>query len=156
MVKDESRAAPTQARPAIGRLRNLPSWLLYQAARRADQRVLQALSKAGSSRYHYSVLAALGEFGPTSQADLGRRCDIDRSDVFAVVNELVERRWVERTQDPVDRRRNIVTITPAGLRQSLQLDRTLEEMQDVLLEPLAEREREQLVQLLTRVLDHNS
>lgn len=41
---------------------------------------------------------------------------MDRSDVVAALNELAGQGLVERTRDPADHRRNIVTITPAGLR----------------------------------------
>ncbi|WP_329374258.1 MarR family winged helix-turn-helix transcriptional regulator [Streptomyces sp. NBC_01483] len=36
---------------------------------------------------------------------------MDRSDVVPAINELAEQGCVERTPDPVDRRRNRVTIT---------------------------------------------
>ncbi|WP_323139501.1 MULTISPECIES: MarR family winged helix-turn-helix transcriptional regulator [unclassified Streptomyces] len=60
---------------------------------------------------HYRILAALDEFGVAGQTELGRRCSMDRSDVVAAINELAEQGCVERTPDPVDRRRNRVTIT---------------------------------------------
>jgi DNA-binding MarR family transcriptional regulator len=61
-----------------------------------------------------TLLAALDEFGPSSQADLGRCTGIDRSDVVAAINAMVERGFVERSPDPSNGRRNIVTITAAG------------------------------------------
>jgi DNA-binding MarR family transcriptional regulator len=61
-----------------------------------------------------AMLAALDEFGPSSQADLGRCTGIDRSDVVAAINAMVERGFVERSPDPSNGRRNIVTITAAG------------------------------------------
>jgi DNA-binding MarR family transcriptional regulator len=70
----------------------------------------------------YGWGAALDEWGPASQADLGRGTGIDRSDVTAALSELESRRLVERSVDPEHRRRNIVTITPAGVEQLLELD----------------------------------
>ena len=144
----DANAAPT-------RLKGIPTWLLNQAAVQAGRLVSDGLGAADARRYHYSMLAALDEFGPASQATLGRRCGIDRSDMVAMVDELADRDLVERAQDPADRRRNIITITPAGIRQLQRLDELLTQIQDDVLAPLSTAERAQLVQLLTRVLDHH-
>lgn len=100
------------------RLRALSSRLVNQAALAANRIVDQELTGAGARRYHYALLAAAEEYGPSSQADLGRRTGIDRSDMVATVNDLAERRLLERAPDPEDRRRNVITITPAGRRSS--------------------------------------
>ncbi|UBU15515.1 MarR family winged helix-turn-helix transcriptional regulator [Nonomuraea gerenzanensis] len=138
------------------RLRALPSRLVNQVALSANRLVDQALGAAGLRRYHYSLLAALAEFGPASQAALGRRTGIDRSDIVAAVNELAERGLVERSPDPDDRRRNVITVTAAGGRQLEELDRLLSGAQDELLASLNVAEREQLISLLTRVADHHA
>ncbi|OHV44520.1 MarR family transcriptional regulator [Parafrankia soli] len=140
---------------APARLRRLPSWLMSQAAAPASRLVTERLAAADARRYHYSLLAALDEFGPASQAALGRRCGLDRSDVVAMVNELVDRELIERTPDPADRRRNIITITPAGIRHLRRLDKLLAQIQDELLAPLSANERDQLVRLLTQLVDHH-
>lgn len=141
---------------APARLRAQPSWWINQAALPANRLVVDALADAEMRRYHYALLAALDEIGPASQADLSRGTTIDRSDMVATVNELVEQGLVERTADPTDRRRNVVTITPAGRRQLRKLDRLLGKVQDELLAPLSAEERKQLVDLLTRVVNHHA
>lgn len=137
------------------RVRTKASWLLNQAAMPANRLLADALATAGARRHHYVLLAALDEVGPTSQAELSRRTTIDRSDIVAAVNELADRGLVERTPDPADRRRNVVTLTTAGRRQLRSLDELLAEVQDDLLAPLSPSERQQLVDLLTRVVDHH-
>src|SRR5262249_9477228 len=79
----------------------------------AHRLLTEKLATAGSRGYHYRLLAALQEFGPASQAMLGRRTAMDRSDVVAAVNELADRGLADRSPDPADRRRNVITITPA-------------------------------------------
>lgn len=146
----------TSDRSAPARLRTMPSWLINQAALPATRLVNEALAREGMRRYHYSLLAALDEAGPASQAGLSRGTTIDRSDMVAAVNELVEQGLVERTPDPTDRRRNVVTITPAGRRRLRKLDRLLRKVQDELLAPLTAEERTQLIHLLTGVVDHHA
>jgi DNA-binding MarR family transcriptional regulator len=102
------------------------------------------------------VLAALAEFGPASQASLGRRVEMDRSDVTATVSELAADGLVERTADAGDRRRNVVTITGAGRARLASLDAILDRVQDELLAPLSAQERVTLAELLTRLLEHHA
>jgi DNA-binding MarR family transcriptional regulator len=134
----------------------MPSWLLNQVALPAQRIVAEALGSIGARRPHYSVLSALEEFGPASQAALGRRCGIDRSDMVALVNELSADGRVERTPDPHDRRRNVIAITDAGREFLSQLDRLLKVAQDDLLAPLSAPERAELARLLDTLLAHHS
>jgi DNA-binding MarR family transcriptional regulator len=137
------------------RLAGLPSWLLTQTARYAHRLVTDGLAEIGARGYHYRLLATLDEYGPASQADLGRRTGIHFSDVVAATNDLAGHGFVERTPDPTDRRRNIVTITPAGRHRLDQLTQRLARIQEELLAPLSAPERDRLVGLLTRLLAHH-
>ncbi|MGV9712178.1 MarR family winged helix-turn-helix transcriptional regulator [Gordonia sp. NPDC003424] len=138
------------------RLSSKSSWLLTQLAVHAQRLSAGAFDEAGARGYHYRILAALKEFGAASQADLGRRCAMDRSDVVAAINELADEGYVERAADPDDRRRNIVSLTRAGGRQLRRLDDGLADAQESLLEPLNRADRETLNRLLTRLLEHHS
>ena len=134
------------------RLRVMPTWLISQVENGARRLLTERLAGAGSRGYHYRLLAALEEFGSASQASLGRRTAMNRSDVVAAVNELVDQGLAERTEDPADRRRNIVTMTPAGAARLQRLDAVLADVQDELLAPLSLAERAEFTRLLTRIL----
>ena len=134
------------------RLQRLPSWLLSHAALTGDRLVNEALAAEGVRKYHFRVLVALEDDGPLSQADLGRRLGIDRSDMAAVAAELERREYLARTRDDKDRRRNVVTITPAGIAALARMDAAIAAAQDELLAPLSAPERQQLTELLTRLL----
>jgi DNA-binding MarR family transcriptional regulator len=148
------RTAGTSGPPA--RLRTTPSWLITHLATHAGRLLAEAFDAGVWRRYHYALLAALDEFGPASQATLGRRCGIDRSYVVEAVNELADKGLVVRATDPADRRRNTITITRAGVRQLHRMGETLAGVQDTLLAPLSPDERTQLTGLLARVLDHHT
>ncbi|MFG2043314.1 MarR family winged helix-turn-helix transcriptional regulator [Dactylosporangium sp. NPDC048998] len=134
---------------------DLPSWLLTQTAQHAHRLVSEGLGAVGARGYHYRALTALDREGPASQADLGRRSGIHLSDLVATLNELADGGYVERTPDPSDRRRNVITITPAGRRHLRRLEKQLARVQDELLAPLSAPERAQLSALLRRVLEHH-
>jgi MarR family transcriptional regulator, lower aerobic nicotinate degradation pathway regulator len=135
------------------RLDSLPTWLLSRASGRAHRLLADAFADAGARGYHYRALAALGDFGPTSQTALGRRAQLDDSDVVAALAELEADALVERAHDPDDGRRKIVTITPAGKRQLKKLDRIVASVQEELLAPLSASERAELIRLLGRVAE---
>ena len=104
----------TDADELPARLRAMPTWLISQAETRAHRLLAERLGAEGARGYHFRLLAALAEFGPASQAALGRRTAMNRSDVVTAVNELVDQGLAERTGDPADRRRNIITMTRPG------------------------------------------
>ncbi len=141
---------------APARLRVLPTWLLSQAALQGHRIGAEILAATGAHRTHYAVLAALDEFGPASQAALGRRCGIDPSDMVALMARLTGDGLVERQPDPADRRRNLVSISAAGRRRLDDLAAAVTAAQDALLEPLSAAERTQLVDLLTRIVDRRA
>lgn len=133
------------------RLRRLPSWLAAQVARRAQRLVEEALAQEGARRPHFVVLTSLAEQGRASQATLGRRLWIDRSDLHAILNDLERDGLVARVRDETDRRRNVVALTRAGTARLKRLDKRVDAAQDALLAPLAAAERRELRRLLERV-----
>ncbi|MFD0560691.1 MarR family winged helix-turn-helix transcriptional regulator [Kitasatospora saccharophila] len=104
--------APDDATPE--RLRAVPSRLLAGAAAAADRLVNDRLAAEDARKWHFAVLVALAETGPASQSELSRRTGVYRSDMVAVLNELADAGFLVRDPDPVDRRRNVVSLTPAG------------------------------------------
>ncbi|MFF2274547.1 MarR family winged helix-turn-helix transcriptional regulator [Agromyces sp. NPDC058126] len=135
------------------RLKDRPTWLLGRAAARASVLLASGFEAHGDGLrgYHYRLLAALDEFGPASQADLGRDTGIDRSDVTAALTQMADRGLVVRDVDPGNRRRNIVSITSAGVARLRELDEVLDGIQEVLLAPLSSAQRAQFAKIMTRL-----
>ena len=138
------------------RLRRRASRLLAHLTARSDRLMTEGLAEADARRWHYALLASLQEHGPGSQATLSQRTGIYRSDMVGVLNELAERGLGERSPDPGDRRRNVITITVQGRRQLRRLDEVMDDLHEKLLAPLLPAERDQFVELLTRLLDHHT
>jgi DNA-binding MarR family transcriptional regulator len=157
MIRAEAADMPDDsALKTPDRLRRRASRLLSQLTTRSDRLITEGLAGADARKWHYAVLTSLQEHGPASQAELSRRSGIYRSDMVGVLNELAERDLVERAPDPDDRRRNIITISTRGRRHLRRLDKVLDDLHDELLAPLSPAERDQFVQLLTRLLDHHT
>lgn len=135
------------------RLRQLPSWLTSAVARKAQRLVSEALAQEGARRQHFTVLTSLAEQGPASQATLGRRLWIDRSDLHAILDELERDDLVKRVRDEHDRRRNVVTLTQRGTAALKRLDKRVDAAQNALLEPLSATDRRELRRLLEQLVD---
>lgn len=137
------------------RLWRLATWLLSKVANRGFRLVADRVGGGGVAAT-YSLLAALDEFGPVSQATLGRRLGIDRSDIVAVLNDLERDGLVIRAPDDRDRRRNAITMTPEGAHALCRLDDLVAGAQAALLEPLSAAERRQFVELLRRLYAYHA
>src|ERR1700733_7668505 len=136
-----------------GRIRDRPTWLISRAHARASRLLQEGFAQGGDGLrgYHYRLLAALDEWGPASQADLGRSTGLDRSDVTAALVDLEGRGLVQRDVNQEDRRRNVVSITAAGTSRLEALDNVLDGIQERLLAPLSEDERRQFLALMRRI-----
>jgi MarR family transcriptional regulator, lower aerobic nicotinate degradation pathway regulator len=137
------------------RITRLPSWLTGQLAATARGLVAEALAPDGLRRPHFLVLSALAERGAASQAALGRRLLIDRSEMHALLSELEQHGHVARVRDQHDRRRMLVDLTPAGARTLKGVDKRIQAAQDALLAPLSARDRRELERLMARLVDHH-
>lgn len=132
------------------RLRRLTSWQANKASTLGAR--MTARHMPLTARSDFAVLAALEEYGPLSQADLGRRLGLDRNDVSGIVTRLASGRRVDRQADPADRRRNVVTLTASGKRYLKEIQRHADAAQDELLAGLSAAERRQLNELLAKLL----
>lgn len=137
--------------PALQRIQALPSWILGRAATRGRGLVAAAIAHEGAKMWHHAVLAAVSEYGPLAQADLGRRISLDPKDLVGVLNDLQADGYVVREPDPRDRRKNAVTVTSEGEAMLARCAAAAERANDELLAPLGAAEREQLMALLRRI-----
>jgi DNA-binding MarR family transcriptional regulator len=143
-------AVEHQPQPPVW-LTGLPSWQLNRAAMRANRIVEQLFADEGLGKHHFACLVALDEDGPLSQAELGRRLAIDRSDLHAVVGRLEERGFVDRVRDEADRRRNLVGLTPTGGRSLRRLQQRVLRAQEEILAPLPAADRRAFLRGLDRL-----
>jgi DNA-binding MarR family transcriptional regulator len=133
------------------RLRELTSWQANKVSTLGAR--MTARHMPLTARADFAVLAALEEYGPLSQADLGRRLGLDRNEVSGIVTRLERGGRVDRQANPADRRRNVVTLNASGKRHLEEIQRHADAAQDELLAGLNEGERRQLNELLAKLLD---
>jgi DNA-binding MarR family transcriptional regulator len=141
--------------PAVHRLPaelvSSPLFLLKRLGMTAKEQAFDAYEEAGLHPYHYAILAVLDEGSRETQGAIAAALDYDKGQLVGFLDELEGDGLIERKRDTVDRRRQAVTITPAGRKTLDQLRKLQQQLEDDFLTPLSAAERKQLHELLLKV-----
>lgn len=126
--------------PLIGRLRRR-FWT-------AAQPVLDRVDESAAT---WQLIVNIVRCGPLSQIDLARNTVQHPAGISRTLEDLARRKLVRRTRDPKDRRRVMVSITPAGRAYFDEMWPGIVGAMDDVLAPLSLSERRVLRDLLTRI-----
>jgi len=117
-----------------------------------------ALAEANLTPLESGVLAylsrAMGEPN-IDQNGLAARMGIDRSNVSLLIDRLTVRGLVDRKVNPENRRAHLLSLTPAGEKLHARSRPKFNAGQQQILAVLRPAEREQLLDLLVRVVEGN-
>jgi DNA-binding MarR family transcriptional regulator len=120
--------------------------LAKQVYRRTNEEQL------GMQLRHLVALTFLRDHQACPQQELGDAFCMDANNVVLLLNELEDIGYATRQRDPLDRRRHVVQLTPAGAAGLERAERAQETVEDDVLRALDDDERRILWQLLTRAL----
>lgn len=98
-----------------------------------------------------SVLWLIDDHPGIAQADIGRRLQMDRATVMAIVNRLQKRGFVERGASQADRRRQTLQLTEAGHAGLVAARACILEHEQWLKERFTPGETGMLIELLRRI-----
>jgi DNA-binding MarR family transcriptional regulator len=132
-----------------------PAFLLARLGFAIKGQSITGFAEQGFTPYHFSVLALLDEGARETQATIADALRLDRSQLVGLLDGLEGRGLIERRRDPHDRRRQAVSLTPAGHQTLVALRSTVRRIEDDFLAPLSTTERDALHGLLLRLVRHH-
>lgn len=125
---------------------------LRRAHQRASAIFLDTFGDAQLTPTQWAALATLHGEGALSQNQLGRMTYMDPATTQGVILRLVDRGLVERSPDPMDRRRTSVQLTRVGRAMVEELTHKATIAHERTLEPLSPDERAHFLDLLHRLM----
>jgi DNA-binding MarR family transcriptional regulator len=131
--------------------RSSPGLLLALLGHVAMRRLRDAHTASHLSPRQFHLLGVLHDHGAMSQTELGQTTGTDPSILVTMLNPLEADRLIARERDLKDRRRHLVTLTPAGEQHLNRAAEAQREVEAELFVGLDEEQREQLRRLLIAV-----
>jgi DNA-binding MarR family transcriptional regulator len=133
------------------RLAGDPGFLLSRVGAAVRAGFKDVLAGWGIRPLQYLILLALDARSGVSQQELCAAVGIDSGNMVELLDGLEALQYAERTRDPRDRRRYVVTITPHGRSALTELRRAIADYNRRFLSPLTEQELEQLSGILGKL-----
>jgi len=124
--------------------------------RRAQQRHAAEWARLVSNTItsvQFAALAILADTPGASQRELGDALEVDRSTIADLAARLERNGLVAREQDASDRRRNVLKLTPAGMRELERLRPRVDAVEQAMTGALSTAEVAELRRLLRGLLD---
>src|SRR3954468_16446224 len=137
---DQTTAAPG----ILDEHRSRPGLLLALLGHEAMRRLRAAHAAHHLKPRQFQILGLLRDHGGLAQRDLVQTMGVDPSILVTLLNPLEADGLVTRQRDPDDRRRHLVTLTPAGKRHLTSAARAQTDTEDALFASLDDDQREQL------------
>lgn len=122
--------------------------------RRAHQRasaIFQEIMTEGLTPPQFAALVKIRDFGTVSQNRLGRAVAMDPATSQGVTQRLLAKNLIQRRDDPNDRRRALLSLTPEGEATVERLIPLGKRITAETLEPLSADEQKQLLALLSKI-----
>src|SRR5437868_12545987 len=136
--------------------RHAPGHLIRRAHQRAVAIFMDETAEFGVTPVQFAILNALIEEPGEDQVTLAGRVAFDAATFGSVIHRLEARGWVLRKPDAQDKRRKLLWVTAEGERAAMAMKRAVAKAQVRILGPLEARERDQLMNLLEKVVTRSS
>jgi DNA-binding MarR family transcriptional regulator len=129
-----------------------PGHLIRRAHQLAVAIFMEEMADFEVTPVQFAILNALMDTPGEDQVTLAGRVAFDAATSGSVIGRLELRGWVRREVDPLDKRRKLLWVTPAGEAAADHMKRIVSRVQARIVAPLGPADQVQLVGLLTRLV----
>ncbi|MBH0058329.1 winged helix-turn-helix transcriptional regulator [Pseudoalteromonas sp. SWXJZ94C] len=105
----------------------------------------------GLSVHEWRVLVVLNEHKHVTAKDVVKYSSMAKVNVSRGVADLEKRKYLERHEDPTDRRSVLLNLTPKGKKAMTELIPIVRDVEKQALDGLSQDERETLIRLMEKV-----
>lgn len=137
-------------------LYEMPAHLIRRCHQICQGLFHEEFEKHGITPIQYAVLKLLSKHSGVEQITLAGLAALNRSTAGDVLKRMETAGLLERRESPEDRRVWLVHLTSAGEIVLNKVEAAVVRVQDRLLAPLNDGEREQFLGFLTRIADENN
>jgi DNA-binding MarR family transcriptional regulator len=134
-------------------LRSSTGYLLARLGAESRRRWARMLADHGLTPHHFGMLMTLDQLGVTHQRRLSELVGIDPRNAVPVIDLLHQRGLIQRTDDPADRRRRAIGLTPAGQRLLNDLRQAADAIEHDMLKDLDDHQQAILHRLLLTLFE---
>ena len=124
-----------------------------------SNRISALISETYSAKFALSItewriMAVLGEYPVISADEVSLKTQIEKSILSRAISKLLQRKLLERSFDPADKRRSMLRLTDTGVAVYDELVPMSYDYEQALLTCFSDTERDQFSEFIDRLYQH--
>lgn len=132
-------------------LTKITGFMLYWVTSLAGQFYTQAIAAIGLEPQHAAILQLLDSEGDMVQSRLAERLHINKATMVFLLNSLEEKRFVERKENPADKRTFMIGLTQTGEAKITELALFNQDADKLFFDALTDEEKLSFHKLLSKL-----
>lgn len=145
-----SKPVPASANAALDFLYDRPGFIVRRAHQICMSMFAEACTGLDITPTQFGIMTLVRHCPGIDQISVSRLLGNDRSTTMLVVRLLAKRGILDKTSVKEDRRKNALSLTPAGEELWIQCEAVLTNLKHTLAEPFSPGEREAFIYLLNK------
>ena len=136
---------------ALGGLYDRPGFMLRRCIQATGSLFEESCRDLGITQGQYDVLHILTHLGEVDQDELARALGLDRATTGAIAAALERKKLIRRKVKPTDRRKRVITLTPAGAELFQAAEPSAIEAREALFATLSGADQKIFMDLLRKI-----
>jgi DNA-binding MarR family transcriptional regulator len=133
--------------------RTMPGYLIRRAHQTSSALFAQETAGFDLTSVQYAALSAISRTPAVDATRLSALISFDRSTLGDVLERMELKGWIVRSPAPEDKRVKLISLTSSGETLLNTVQPAVRRVQERLLSPFSSSERQQVLQLLSRLGD---